>query len=1365
MRNWLPWMLLCFPFSATAQHYVYEGDMTFVELSGKDCGAVKAGDVHPVTLAVEVTPARISGYYQIQGVDPVSFSGTEQQRLSLINADQQGDPDSLTMQGLATNVTSGEYRSATSSAGDAGCALLRGWLVARQSARGPSAQEQQRDLAQRFDKVHKEIVARQRDPQSYDEIVRVLPEIAQAEQEETLETALQLRTRLQPLFEQTYGVESSESFTNLNARARLHERLEQFGQALELRKLASRLAKDHHPQWVAVASYNLGDVLENLGRKEEALAAFAEATRWDEKRYGPAHPEVASDLSRQARLLEALHSEKQAAALYQRILDILQKDPESKEADIEQARYGWARARDPQTFAGLEKLAAQLVAAQAENDLQRAILLRQQMFVPAEKLYGKPSGYLADLLVNQADNLETLNRDREALALYPQALALTESSYGQGHLKAATVLNNFAYQYKKMGRYPEALPLYQRALAIREKVLGSEHVDTVQSLNDLAAAYRIVGRYEQALPLYQRALEIRKKVLGDEHADTVLTLNGLATVYEKLGQYEPALQMKLRALVIRERTLGPEHRDTAASLSSLADLYETMGQYEKALPLYQRALAIHERELGAVNTGTASSLNNLAYLYQTLGQYDLALALYQRALAIDEQLLGPDHPETATGLNNLAFLYKTIGQYDQALPLYQRAQAICEKTLGAEHPDTVISLSNLAGMYDALGQHETALSLYQRTLSALEKILGPEHINTATAMNNLAIQFQAIKDNDRALQLYQRALVIREKALGDEHAATASSLSNLASFFGEQHQAAKALPLFQRATAISNRVIQNTFPVLTEQQKLQFAGKAAGEMFGMLSLIHQQLPADERAVRAGLDLVLYRKGIVFDAQARQQEAIARSLNPQTRKLWEALAVLRSRLTKLMQAGADQMSGADKQKRIADVQKEIGKIESDLAGKSALVAQELKQRKISSLKVAQKLGKGSVLAEFVKIQDYDWEHAKWAGRWRYLVFILHADGHVKLVDLGEASQMERSVQAALKPVGMVGSSNDLQQDATQQLYQHIWQPMAAAIGVADKVVFSPDGLLNLVPFAAMQDSDGHYLVESRQISYVTSGRDLTKGDLGIKPETELYLAANPQFDGVVTNSQPELIGESATVATRSAGFGMHFSPLPGTLEEAEQIPVFIKGKHTVLTGAQATEDSVLQVRRPRVMHLSTHGFFLADQAQVVQGTRGAASLGDSTSHEEAHAALPPGYENPLVRSGLAFTGANHAGQAQTGRDGLLTALEVSGMDLHGTDLVTLSACETGRGEVRTGEGVFGLRRAFALAGTAHLMMSLWPVSDEVTAQQMRGFYQRYGQHATPAAALRQAQLATIAELRSKHGYAEPALWAPFIVQGR
>ena len=202
--------------------------------------------------------------------------------------------------------------------------------------------------------------------------------------------------------------------------------------------------------------------------------------------------------------------------------------------------------------------------------------------------------------------------------------------------------------------------------------------------------------------------------------------------------------------------------------------------------------------------------------------------------------------------------------------------------------------------------------------------------------------------------------------------------------------------------------------------------------------------------------------------------------------------------------------------------------------------------------------------------------------------------------------------------------------------------------------------------------------------------------------------------------------------------------------------------TVLTGKEATEEKVKKTKSPRILHLATHGFFYKDEEIAPSNnTRGLSvvNLVPDTGIKK----FSKRYENPLVRSGLALAGANHASEATKGEDGILTALEVSGLDLYGTDLVVLSACETGVGEIKNGEGVFGLRRAFALAGAKNLMMSLWPVSDEVTARQMIAFYKNL-QKLPPGKALRQAQLQTIKELKAKYGFAPIALWAPFILQG-
>jgi CHAT domain-containing protein len=307
--------------------------------------------------------------------------------------------------------------------------------------------------------------------------------------------------------------------------------------------------------------------------------------------------------------------------------------------------------------------------------------------------------------------------------------------------------------------------------------------------------------------------------------------------------------------------------------------------------------------------------------------------------------------------------------------------------------------------------------------------------------------------------------------------------------------------------------------------------------------------------------------------------------------------------------------------------------------------------------------------------------------------------------------------------------------------------------------SPDGELNNVPFAALRAPDGRYLVETHTVSYAASGRDLLRGDSAAPSGVDLLLLANPAYD----DPPPEQVGRSGGF-TGSLPRLPDFLPLSETAKEAKAVRQLVKGKQRVLEGQAATESAVRTTKSPKVLHLATHGFFLEGQELPVP-----APLSDFTGIADAGAGGPGGLIISMVRSGLALAGANQAGAVSEGDDGVLTALEVSGLNLYGTDLVVLSACETGVGEVRTGEGVFGLRRAFVLAGAKNLVMSQWLVSDDHTAAQMEQFYKAVGRGVSPAEALREAQLASISSLREQmqgeggEPLAPVYLWAPFMVQ--
>ena len=817
------------------------------------------------------------------------------------------------------------------------------------------------------------------------------------------------------------------------------------------------------------------------------------------------------------------------------------------------------------------------------------------------------------------------------------------------------------------------------------------------------------------------------------------------------GQYAQALLLQQELLALEEKTWGPDHPKVATGLIRLATLYRQMGDYEKPEPLYQRVLKIREKQGGSHSVGVAIALTALGRLYFDKGDYAKAEPLLQQALSVREQ-----------DFNDLRVVEFLPGQN---IPVSEAASRTVAN-----------ALSTLGALYMVAGPLEKAEPLFQEALARREQALGPDDPEVATAVNDKALLYHAKEDYAKAKPLYLRAVSIMEKSFGPSHPNVASSLQLLAWLTAAQQQYQSAFGYCQKALTLQGRQIQNVFAHTTEEQKLAFIQTVSGGYTTCLSLLHQYLKEERGFVRDGLELVLHRKGTVFDAQSRLSDVLRGRLSEEDRKEWDHLSALRSELAHLLLYKTSEMSVDQGRERIIILQQQIEAVEKGLAKKSALVGKELRQRTITVEAVAQQLPRNAALVEFVKIRDFDFAKGKAGSSWRYLAFVLASTNDVTLVDLGEASALENQARQALKDIRVLMGARAIEivkkpqgrdpvrrsLQSLQGLSAKLWAPLEKALGPADKVVISPDGLLNLVPFTALIDREGRPLIERYRLAYVSSGRELlaSAGEAS-KPGSDLLLVANPTYDQKVKGTG----GQGPSV--RSRDFQGNFSPLPGTEREAKDIPPLVPSrerKQSVFVEENATESVVKTARSPRIMHLATHGFFLQDEEVAVEDdTRGVTVARKELTSMSAKQAASKRYENPLVRSGLAFAGANYAAQTSQGDDGILTALEITGMDLYGTELVVLSACDTGVGEVMAGEGVFGLRRAFALAGAQNLMMSLWPVSDEITANQMKAFYRNL-QKLPPAEALRQAQLETIKELKDAYGVAAPSLWAPFILQG-
>ena len=944
-------------------------------------------------------------------------------------------------------------------------------------------------------------------------------------------------------------------------------------------------------------------------------------------------------------------------------------------------------------------------------------------------------------LSRRAAELHAQGKYDEAVAPAERARALTEKALGPDHPDTATSLYYLAALYKAKADYAKAGPLYERALAIYEKALGPEHPDTVATLSNLAGLYRAEGDYAKAEPLYQRALVIDEKLSGPDHPDTATTLNNLAGLYRAKGDYTKAEPLYQRALAIKEKALGPEHPDTATSLNNLALLYHTKGDYERAGPLYERALAIREKALGPEHPVVASTLNNLAGLYETKGDYKKAVALYQRALAIDEKALGPDHPDVAAPLNNLAALHEVTGNYGLAEPLYERALAIREKALGPEHPEITTTLSNLAGLYRAKGDYARSEATYRRALAIDEKTFGPEHPDVATTLNNLAALYETTGDYARAVQFQSRGNEVQERTL--------------------------ALVLSAGS----------------ERQKLAYLATLSGNTNATISLHARSAPSDPQALALALTTVLRRKGRALDAMSDQVASLRRRLDPQDQALLDGLSAAQSRLALLVLGGPGETPPAEHRAEVSRLEAEVERLEDAVSRRSAEFRAQA--RPVNVEQVRQSLPAGFALVEFFAYRPFDVKalSAELIAP-RYIAYVLHKERGPAWADLGEAESLDADIARLLAAFkcpqaggGVRGCPSVAEVKRLARVVdERAMRPVRKLLGETRQVFVSPDGALNLVPFAALVDENDKYLVESYSLTYLTSGRDLLRLQVGSESRQPPLVVADPAFGGAAGPAAPATGREGEGPEARRSGDmdRMKFLPLRGTAEEAKALAPMLRGVR-VLTQAGATEAALKGVAAPRVLHVATHGFFLPDRPPADAGGAGGNAQGGSSAAPQS----PARTENPLLRSGLALEGANLR-RGANGEDGILTALEAAGLDLWGTKLVALSACETGVGEVRAGEGVYGLRRALVLAGSESQVMSLWKVSDDATRDLMVAYYKRLAAGDGRTDALRQVQLemlrgqgrAAAGRARGLGGQpggkgadrAHPYFWAAFIQSG-
>lgn len=1106
--------------------------------------------------------------------------------------------------------------------------------------------------------------------------------------------------------------------------------------------------------------------LNQEGRYDEALELTLRVLPVYQRAFGENHPKTAITLSSLAFLQSTRGEFDKAIETYRRVLAIYEKNV----------------GADHQGTLSVANFLAICYLRQGEN--QNAKLLFERVLRGREVQLGPNHQSCAEVL----NNLALVHADQaeyaKAKSLYERALNIHKTS-DPASLGVATSLDNLAALHLKQGQLDKAESLFRTALNIRQQKLGNEHPAFAVSLNNLGQLFSRRGDLKNAATHFERAIAIQEVRRGENPADIATTFDNLGGVYLKQGAYGAARTALEKARSIREQTVGREHRDFAMSLNNLALLHSDLGDYSTAASLYKESVEIKEKLYGPEHPDVATSINNLANIYLRIGQVELAEQQFQRALDIRVKVFGAQSVHTAEIISNLAVMYNAVGKNHAVERMFESVLKIQRKELGEAHPATLTTMNNLALTHLALDDFEKAQSELEQVYELQKNALGLEHPDTAVSINNLAETCRRRGNHKKAETLFEQAVQLGQKLLGDSHPATSLRQQSLGTTYlqiGKLNEAIKTIDASRRGTS---QHVARILPSLTqEEQKLYLQHQYSDGLSAALS-VGLQNSSDITCVEMSASWLTNGKAVSQSAMAVRQLLMRDLTDPNLAPLVVELSETRTRLANLAMS-VGRLEDADARRETIE---HLTAKEHDLTRKlaNATGTSQPTATWIDQQQVRDALPERTALIDIVRLREYDFL-AERGQQWKaatYVAWITSRSENVRIVNLGPADQIDNLIQtvrtglqAAVQPGGVLKTDGEDSATAAikkelRALAERVWRPLAPHLNNVDRLILCPDGSLWLTPWSALPVTESsEYLIEKYHIRYVTSGRDLIQRPATIQAHAPVMLA-NPQFDQQPEEKKASIreifkeLPEDTGTATRSftaKNALPEVTPLPSTGIEAvatqPNIERYTGQKATLYQKDYALEKVAKALRRPSVVSFATHGFFLPTPEIEPDDSRNL----QTASVDETRTATLSQAENPLLRCGLLLAGCNNRDAAIADDDGVLTGQEIVGVDFRGTELVVLSACETGLGDLRNGEGVAGLRQAFQLAGAEAVVSTLWQVPDRDSALLMQKFFSDLADGCTKADALRNAQLARIERRRNRSGAAHPFFWAAWTVTG-
>ena len=901
-------------------------------------------------------------------------------------------------------------------------------------------------------------------------------------------------------------------------------------------------------------------------------------------------------------------------------------------------------------------------------------------------------------------------------------------------LQALVGLGSLSFQQGKIAR---ADSIFKSVVDIYEQQKLTQDANYLAALNNLASVNQMQGQLKNSCDLVRKMANRTAKIYGKESRLYALALNNLAALDLRLGIVIEAQLSIDSAIAIYENLKATQSTEYALALANKARYYQIQGNYNLAEPEYKKALEIVNRNEGAQSLECAQLLNSQALLQQTLGNYAEAEKLLKESKQIVEIKLGKNNAEYTTALQNLAALYQALGQLPQAGKMLEEAQSIDKIILGEMHPQYAVLIQNLATVYQKTGRLADAEHYLNSALKNYEFNFGKKHGSYATTLGNLASLYQDENKWEQSETAWKESLSIRKELLGEEHPDYVRAQLGLAGLYHAQSKLEEAEVLYEPVIKNYQKQVRDFFPSMSEKEKAAFFAKVKIAFDSYSDFAFEYAIANStkkpELLRKVYDLQLINKAILLSSSSKVRAKILASKDVQLLTLYQDWLRTKELILKWYTQYSIQERGLQD---INQLESRANDLEKTLSLQSSFFKEGIDQETVTWTEVKNSLSTGEAAIEILRIKK------------RYKKDTIY------YVSLLIKSQSEFP-EAVIFPFGnklesryykyLRNSIKFLHPDSLS--YPLFWKPMAEKLNDTHTVFISCDGVFNKVNFNVLKDKGAdQFVIDKWLVRRLSNTRELVEMRKSNEPAKVSNSALLIGFADFNLEASNVMGSDTKRSAARFFGFeGDEIPVLPATEKEVNVLSQLMSSKQwavTKLMKAEASEENVKKVDGPSVIHIASHGFFLTDLSQD-----------ESAFNEEF-------LSNPLFQSGVLLSGAAVPGRAREGReDGILTAFEAMSLSLDQTELVALSACETGLGEIQNGEGVFGLQRSFLVAGANSILMSLWQVDDVATQELMVNFYSFWLNGANKHEAFKKAQL----EIKSK--YAEPYYWGGFIMVGK